>query len=116
MPCAASSVSHADTAPGTVTVCGEVFSSALMPRPSNQSIVAAAGARPEPLSAITRPSPAGAYKQKQSPPMPVDCGSITPSTATAATAASSALPPARSTSSAVSVAAGMLVAAMPWVA
>ncbi len=48
--------------------------------------------------------------------MPVDCGSITPSTATAATAASIALPPARSTSSAVSVAAGMEVAAMPLVA
>jgi len=47
--------------------------------------------------------------------MPVDCGSITASTAAAATAASSALPPARSTSSAVNVAAGMLVAAIPWV-
>ena len=48
--------------------------------------------------------------------MPVDCGSITHSTAQAATAASSALPPSRSTSSAVSVAAGIEVAAMPCVA
>ena len=48
--------------------------------------------------------------------MPVDCGSITHNTAAAATAASSALPPLRSTSSAVSVAAGMDVAAMPWLA
>ena len=48
--------------------------------------------------------------------MPVLCGSITPSTATAAIAASIALPPARMTSSAVSVAAGMEVAAMPRVA
>src|SRR5664279_3536091 len=51
--------------------------------------------------------------QKQSPPMPVLCGSITPSTAVAATAASTALPPARSTSMAVSVANGCEVAAMP---
>ena len=83
---------------------------------SYQSIVAAAGARPEPFSAITLPAPAGAYRQKQSPPMPVDCGSITHSTAAAATAASSALPPSRSTSSAVNVAAGIEVAAMPWLA
>ena len=86
-----------------------------MPWPSNQSIVAAAGARPEPFSATTG-LPGCFHRQKQSPPMPVDCGSITPSTATAATAASSALPPARSTSSAVNVAAGMEVAAMAWVA
>jgi len=39
--------------------------------------------------------------QKQSPPMPVLCGSTTPSTAVAATAASTALPPARSVSMAV---------------
>src|SRR5664279_2299221 len=51
--------------------------------------------------------------QKQSPPMPVLCGSMTPSTAVAATAASTALPPARSTSMAVSVASGWEVAAMP---
>ena len=48
--------------------------------------------------------------------MPVDCGSITHCTATAAIAASSALPPARSTSSAAIVAAGIEVAAMPCVA
>ena len=116
MPCAASSASQAETAPGTVTAWGDVSPSEAMPCPSNQSMLAAAGARPEPLSATTRPSPAGAYRQKQSPPIPVECGSITPSTATAATAASMALPPARSTSSAVSVAAGMEVAAMPCVA
>ena len=78
-------------------------------------MLAAAGARPEPFSAITWPVPAGAYRQKQSPPMPVECGSITPSTATAATAASSALPPARNTSSPASVAAGIEVATMPLV-
>jgi len=56
------------------------------------------------------------YRQKQSPPIPVDCGSITHSTATAAMAASIALPPARSMSSAARVAAGMDVAAMPLLA
>src|ERR1041385_7817216 len=45
--------------------------------------------------------------------MPVICGSITQSTATAVTAASTALPPERSTSIAASVASGCEVAAMP---
>jgi hypothetical protein len=45
--------------------------------------------------------------------MPVMCGSITQRTATAVTAASVALPPARSTSMAASVASGCEVAAMP---
>src|SRR6266699_4628740 len=44
--------------------------------------------------------------------MPVDCGSITPSSAHAATAASAAVPPARSTSIAVSAARGCDVATM----
>ena len=41
------------------------------------------------------PSPRGWISAKQSPPMPVDCGSITPSTAEPATAASTAVPPSR---------------------
>src|SRR3954468_1441081 len=45
--------------------------------------------------------------------MPVICGSITQSTATAVTAASTALPPRRITSMAASVASGCEVAAMP---
>ena len=44
--------------------------------------------------------------------MPVDWGSITPRTAVAAMAASSALPPARRISTAVSVASGTEVAAI----
>src|SRR5215467_5774933 len=51
-----------------------------------------------------------------SPPMPVDCGSTTASTAAAATAASTALPPLRRVSMAVSVASGCDVAAAPSVA
>ena len=50
-PCAFSSVSHALTAPGTVTEWAEVFSSARIWRLSYQSILAAAGARPDPFSA-----------------------------------------------------------------
>jgi hypothetical protein len=46
--------------------------------------------------------------------MPVIAGSTTHCTATAATAASTALPPARRTSSATSVANGCEVAAMPF--
>src|SRR5579872_4377920 len=44
--------------------------------------------------------------------MPVDCGSITPNSAHAATAASTAVPPARITSIAVSAARGCEVAAI----
>ena len=51
---------------------------------------------------------------KQSPPIPVDWGSTTHCTAQAATAASTALPPALSTSSAAPVASGCEVAAMPF--
>ena len=56
------------------------------------------------------PSPLGWISAKQSPPMPVDCGSITPSSAQAATAASAAVPPDFSTSIAVSAASGCDVA------
>ncbi len=45
--------------------------------------------------------------------MPVICGSTTPSTASAVTAASAALPPARKVSMAASDASGCDVAAMP---
>ncbi len=51
---------------------------------------------------------------KQSPPMPVDCGSVTHSVALAAMAASMALPPWRSTSSPTCTAMGWLVATMPF--
>src|ERR1700722_4103219 len=56
------------------------------------------------------PSPFGWISAKQSPPMPVDCGSITASSAEAAIAASAAVPPGRSTSMAVSAASGWDVA------
>src|SRR4029079_5938006 len=56
------------------------------------------------------PSPFGWISAKQSPPMPVDCGSITPSNAQAATAAHPAVLPARITSVATSAASGCEVA------
>src|SRR5437773_4624057 len=62
------------------------------------------------------PSPRGWISAKQSPPMPVDCGSITPSTAEPATAASTAVPPSRSTSIAASEACGCEVATIALVA
>ena len=74
---------------------------------------AAGGAQPDPLRAMTSPSPRRISSAKQSPPMPVCVGSITPRSAMAATAASMALPPLRSTSSAASVAEGCDVAAIP---
>jgi len=52
-------------------------------------------------------------KTKQSPPMPVIAGSTTHSVATAATAASAALPPAFSVSMAAMLASGWEVAAIP---
>jgi hypothetical protein len=53
---------------------------------------------------------------KQSPPIPVLCGSATHCIATAAIAASAALPPERYTSRAASVALGYEVAAIPFAA
>ena len=50
----------------------------------------------------------------KSPPMPQLIGSVTPSTALAAMAASTALPPAFRISIAASVASGWLVHAMPF--
>jgi hypothetical protein len=62
--------------------------------------------------ALTSPPPM-AKRAKQSPPIPVDWGSTTHCTAQAATAASMALPPSLSTSSAARVASGCDVAAIP---
>jgi hypothetical protein len=63
---------------------------------------------------VILPSPRGWISAKQSPPIPVDCGSITPKSAQAATAASAAVPPAFSTSIAASAASGCDVATMPF--
>src|SRR4051795_1553911 len=62
------------------------------------------------------PSPRGWISAEQAPPMPVDCGSITPRMAEPATAASTAVPPSRSTSIAASDACGCEVATIALVA
>ena len=56
----------------------------------------AAGARPDPFKAIISSDPAGLSKIKQSPPIPVICGSNNPCNTAAAIAASTAFPPASS--------------------
>jgi hypothetical protein len=53
----------------------------------------AAGARPDPLSAITSSLPAGFTSAKQSPPIPVIAGSQRPRRTLPAIAASTAFPP-----------------------
>ena len=109
MPWSSTSFCHAATAPGTVTACGESGSIAT-PFSRYHAASAAAGLRPEPSIATGTEAPLGAYSAKQSPPMPVISGSTTHCTATAAIAASTALPPARRVSIATSVEAGCEVA------
>src|SRR3954463_10843033 len=60
------------------------------------------------------PLPRGCTKAKQSPPIPVDCGSITPRRAQAATAASARGAPDCMPSMAVGAASGCDVATMPF--
>src|SRR5579859_1800412 len=103
-PCRAASATHPATAPGTVTERG--------PRSSTGATGSARrGAGP----AASRPSTASPAETmaKASPPMPVDIGSVTQSTAAAASAASAALPPCSSIRSPARVASGWLVATMP---
>ena len=57
------------------------------------STLAAFGARPDPFNANGASDPAGLYKEKQSPPIPVIAGSTTHRVAHAAIAASTAFPP-----------------------
>ncbi|MFC6761586.1 hypothetical protein ACFQFQ_22400 [Sulfitobacter porphyrae] len=62
------------------------------------------------------PPPFGATSAKQSPPIPVICGSTTAMTADPAMAASIAVPPSRRTCMAASVARGCEVATMASIA
>ena len=99
-------------APGTVTECALSGSMRARLALASQAAVAAFGARPAALSAISFLLPGLAMSAKQSPPMPVICGSTTASTAAVAIAASTALPPWRMVSMAVRLAAGWEVAHM----
>ena len=109
VPWSSSSRDQPSIAPGTVTACGLCVSIWPMPFLAYQSAVAAAGALPEALSAISF-WPGLAMIAKQSPPMPVIAGSTTASTAAVAIAASTALPPCFRNSIAVRLAAGWEVA------
>src|SRR5690606_11857954 len=106
-------VAQASTAPGTVTACGVPISIFRTPSANSASAVSPFGAQPEPLSPIGWPCPPLTRMANQSPPIPVDIGSTTHCTAQAVTAASTALPPARSMSIAARVASGCEVAATP---
>ncbi len=70
------------------------------------SSVIALGARPEALSPVSSSFSASQTIANRSPPMPQPVGSIRPSAAFAAIAASTALPPAFRMSSAICVASG----------
>src|SRR5204862_6946492 len=73
----------------------------------------AAGAVSRPSRVTTRCVAAWKYTKKPPPPIPAEYGSVTPRVAAAATAASTALPPARSTSIADRLASASTVATAP---
>ena len=75
-----------------MTASGALSAISVTPCSAAKSSVAPAGERPEPLI-VTGSAPGLATIAKQSPPMPVMPGSITPRSAVAAIAASTALPP-----------------------
>ena len=106
-PWRSASAAQPATAPGAVMLSGPRSGIAL-PMASGS---AAAGARPLALRPVS--SPSRQTSAKQSPPMPVDIGSTTQSTAAAASAASTALPPRSSARSPACVASGWLVATIP---
>ena len=107
-----SSWSQPSMAPGTVMAWIERSAISVRPEAFSQPASAARAERPEALRPETLPSGVPT-RAKQSPPTPVMAGSTTQSTAEATTAASAALPPARSVSMAARVARGAEVAAMP---
>ena len=93
-------VTQARTAPGTVTERGPVS--------STRSSSSTRGERPDPLSPWRRPS--CQTSANASPPTPLSVGSATASTAAAAIAASTALPPSPNAARPAAVASGWLVA------
>ena len=86
-------MSHPASAPGTVTDMTPCCDPGRKPRACSVSRVMSEPARPLALSATSFCSFASQTIANMSPPMPVMCGSVTLSTAAAATAASMALPP-----------------------
>ena len=83
-------------------------------KPRSRSSVSDSGERPLAFKPCSRPVAASETIANKSPPMPQLVGSVSPSAAFAAIAASTALPPRRSVATPISVASGWLVATMPW--
>jgi hypothetical protein len=101
---------HPANAPGTVTERAPVPGTCVSPAATKPATSTFDPDRPEASRPINRPSRADQTMANMSPPIPVMCGSVTLSTAAAATAASTALPPASRIASAAAVASGWLVA------
>ena len=102
-------------APGRVTASAEPSPIRVAPSRRTLSAENPAGARPEALSPITSPPGPVETSANMSPPIPVICGSQMPARTAAAIAASTALPPASSISTATLLVSGWDVAAMPFV-
>ena len=113
MPNRRRSWSQPSTQPGTDQLRGPWTGIFVSPLARKSSIVAAAGARPLALRPKSFFVFASQTMANRSPPIPHDIGSTTPSTALAAIAASTALPPCWRTRIAAAVASGWLVAAIP---
>ena len=109
VPCSASAVSSSATAPGGVTEAPPRAGTASWPDCRSPSVVNSNGTAPEPSRAAGAPVPS-CTNMNPSPPTPQDWGSTTYSTKQAVTAASTALPPSESTSTAAPVARGSEVA------
>lgn len=109
-------VQKASTAPGTVTAWALSSGTVSWPSARRVAALAPAGARPDPLTAITSSPPAGETSAKQSPPIPVMAGSASPSRTAPAMAASIAFPPCRRIEIAASAASGCEVAQRPFIA
>ena len=102
------------TAPGTVTLSGPRRGIVARPRARRAAASAAAGARPEPLSASCRRVAASQMSQNASPPIPQALGRTTPRTAFVAIAASTAWPPARRIERPAAVARWCGATTAPW--
>ena len=113
VPCSSRRALHPASAPGAVTERGPVPGADVAPSSSSASRSTPEPARPEASRPTRRSSSADQRMANMSPPMPVMWGSVTLRTAAAATAASTALPPASRTERAAPVARGWLVAATP---
>ena len=102
------------TTPGTVTLYTPRAGSSVMPCAFRNPGVIPAGAHPLAFSPCSLPVLASWTMAKRSPPMPLPVGSITPTTAFAAIAASTAFPPRCKTCTPAIDASGWLLATTPY--